>query len=414
MMLDESKFDDLILLINKIGNERERRLLLGCASKVCGFGGGSKIKRLTGMSLVTIATGRKEAEELLSGTQNDGESAPDKGKIRRPGGGRKKIQFHFPRLTAALQKIIDVYSYGSPTKVLHWVASNLSLRKMQKILADDYEMKISYVKVDQLLSDMGYSKLANQKMEQCGIPSPYRDEQFRFIAKTSEEFLSRGDPVISIDTKKKEIIGNFKNSGSEWRKSKDPRSVLDHDFLIPELGKVAPYGVYVVNNNTAFVNLGTDHDTAEFAETSVLRWWNVAGRNSFPNAKRIYITCDGGGSNGSRCRLWKWSLQKLANETGMEIMVSHFPPGTSKWNKVEHRLFCYISRNWEGKPLIDIDTVVEYISSTTTETGLKVICKVDDGKYPTGKKITDEEMATLNLTPCETLGKWNYVVKPQI
>ena len=261
---------------------------------------------------------------------------------------------------------------------------------------------------------MGYSKQVNQKMLQVGKPSPNRDEQFQYINDTAHEYLEVGDPVISVDTKKKENIGNFKNDGAEYRKNKDPRKVLDHDFPIPELGKVSPYGVYVLNNNTGFINLGTDHDTSEFAVESIYRWWTVLGQTAFPDAKRIYITCDGGGSNGSRNRLWKSELQDFSNRTGLEVQVSHYPPGTSKWNKVEHRMFCYISKNWQGQPLIDIETVVSLIASTTTKNGLEIECVVDENKYETGRKISDEELAEIALFPCEPFGNWNYIIKPQV
>ena len=219
-------------------------------------------------------------------------------------------------------------------------------------------------------------------------------------------------PVISIDTKKKENVGNFKNPGSEYRKEKSPRKVLDHDFPIPELGKVNPYGVYVLNDNTGFVNLGTSHDTAEFAGESVYQWWEAVGKNTFPEAKRLYINCDGGGSNSSRRWIWKYQLQLLANKTGLEIEVSHFPPGTSKWNKVEHRLFCYISKNWQGQPLIDIETIVSLIGSTTTKKGLKVICQVDNNVYETGKKISEEEKESINIEFLEPFTQWNYIIRP--
>lgn len=269
------------------------------------------------------------------------------------------------------------------------------------------------MKISQLLTDMGYSKQVNQKMEQVGIPSPDRNEQFEFIDHTAHKYLENGEPVISVDTKKKENIGSFKNVGAEYREVKNPRKVLDHDFPIPELGKVAPYGVYVLNNNTGFVNLGTSHDTPEFAATSISCWWNAFFPMAFPAAKRIYITCDGGGSNSSRSRSWKYELQQLANDTGLEIMVSHYPPGTSKWNKIEHRMFCYISKNWQGQPLIDIETVISLISNTTTEKGLTITCQLDEKVYETGRKITDDELAQISIFPCETLGKWNYIIKPK-
>ena len=249
-------------------------------------------------------------------------------------------------------------------------------------------------------------------MKQLGSQHPDRDAQFCFINDTAEEFLNNEEPVISVDTKKKENIGNFKNNGSEYRPQKDPRQVLDHDFPLPELGKVAPYGIYVVNNNTGFINLGISHDTPEFAGESVYQWWQCVGKNTFPNAKRLYITCDGGGSNGSRVWLWKYYLQELSNLTGLEIHVSHFPPGTSKWNKVEHRLFCYISKNWQGQPLIDIETTISLIGSTTTEKGLTVKCRLDENHYETGKKITEEQKDQLNIIFNGPNEKWNYIIIP--
>ena len=261
---------------------------------------------------------------------------------------------------------------------------------------------------------MGYSRQQNQKMCQIGDQHPDRDAQFRYINETAEQFLEAGNPVISIDTKKKENIGNFKNNGSEYRPKGEPRRVLDHDFPLPELGKVAPYGVYVLNNNTGFINLGISHDTPEFAGESVRAWWNTIGKNTFPNAKRIYVTCDNGGSNGSRIWLFKYYLQEISNETGLEIHVSHFPPGTSKWNKIEHRLFCYISKNWQGQPLIDIETVVNLISSTKTKTGLEVVCRVDANTYETGLKITEEQKKTLNITFVGPNEKCNYIIKPNV
>ena len=230
------------------------------------------------------------------------------------------------------------------------------------------------------------------------------------INKTAQEFINSGDPVISTDTKKKELVGNFKNNGTEYRPMKDPRKVLDHDFPLPGLGKVAPYGVYLVNKNTGFVNLGSDHDTSAFAVESIRRWWNIVGQPTFPDAKRLYINCDGGGSNGWRVRLWKYELALLAEETGLEIHVSHFPTGTSKWNKVEHRLFCYITKNWAGKPLIDIDTIVSLISSTTTKNGLTVKCVVDTNTYPIGLKATYEMISRIDIETTGPNESWNYII----
>ena len=403
-IINVTPFDELVLLINNLSDEKSKRILLSKAADLYGNGGKAHIVDLTGITYPTLIAGKADSEndEVISSNR-----------IRREGAGRKPITKIYPNITEAIEKIIDGNTYGDPSKELHWVASTLSLRKISDILEAEYSITISHEKISQLLTDMGYSKQVNQKMEQIGIPSPNRNEQFGFIDHTAHEYLENGEPVISVDTKKKENIGNFKNAGAEYRKEKNPRKVLDHDFPIPELGKVAPYGVYVLNNNTGFVNLGTSHDTSEFAVTSISCWWNAIGKNTFPDAKRIYITCDGGGSNGSRSRNWKYELQQIANDTGLEIMVSHYPPGTSKWNKVEHRMFCYISKNWQGQPLIDIETVISLISNTTTEKGLTITCQLDEKIYETGHKISDDELAKINIFPCETLGKWNYVIKPQ-
>ena len=403
-LVDVSHFDELVLLINNMSNEKCKRILLSKAAEVYGYGGKAHIVALTNITYPTLVAGKLEAnnEEIISNNR-----------IRKRGGGRKPITETYPGITDILEQIIDGNTYGDPCKELHWVASTLSLRKISDILEKEYSISISYVKVSQLLKEMGYSKQVNQKMEQLGIPSANRNEQFEFINQTAHTYLADGSPVISVDTKKKENIGNFKNDGAEYRKKKDPRKVFDHDFPIPELGKVAPYGVYVLNDNTGFINLGISHDTSEFAVSSISYWWNAVGKNSFPDANRIYITCDGGGSNGSRSRNWKYELQQFSNDTGLEIMVSHYPPGTSKWNKIEHRMFCYISKNWQGQPLIDIETVISLISNTKTEKGLSIICQLDEKIYETGRKISDEELAKLNIIPCETLGKWNYIVRPQ-
>ena len=274
----------------------------------------------------------------------------------------------------------------------------------------EFGYKTSYVTVGKILEELGYSKQQNQKMNQIGEPHPNRDNQFRFIEAQVSENINNGVPTISIDCKKKENIGNFKNSGKEYRKKGDPRKTLDHDFQIKELGHVAPYGVYVMNDNTGFINLGTSSDTSEFAVESIYRWWYSAGAKNFPDAKKLYITCDGGGSNGCRVRLWKYKLAELAEKTGLDIHVSHFPPGTSKWNKIEHRMFCYITKSWEGKPLIDIQTVVNLITGTRTKAGLKVNCVVDENIYERGIKVSDEEMASIDITPIGEFAQWNYAI----
>lgn len=288
----------------------------------------------------------------------------------------------------------------------------MSFRKIEIVLFDEYGIQITYVKISQLLTDMGYSKQVKQKMPQVGEPSPARDEQFGIINELAKQYFETGDPVISVDTKKKENIRNFKNNGAEYRKFGEPRQVLDHDFLIAELGKVNPYGIYVLNSNTGFINLGTNHDTSEFAITSIAVWWGTCGKNSFSESKRIYITCDDGSSNFSRNRTWEYELQEFADYTGLEAMISHYPPRASKWNKIEHRMSCYISKNWKWHPLIDIETVVSLISRTTTQNGLKIDCIVDNNIYEIRRKISDEKLAQVSLFPYEQLGKWDYIIKP--
>jgi hypothetical protein len=273
-------------------------------------------------------------------------------------------------------------------------------------------LKVSHTTVGEILESLEYSKQANQKMLQVGEAHPDRNAQFEYINETAGKYIEEEIPVISVDTKKKEKIGNFKNEGQEYRKKGQARKVLDHDFPIEELGKIAPYGVYNVNKNLGFVNVGTSHDTSEFAVESISRWWEAVGKHTYPGAKTLYITCDSGGSNGNRVRMWKYQLQQFSNRTGLTIHVSHFPAGTSKWNKIEHRLFCYISKNWQGKPLIDVQTAVELIGSTRTTTGLKVICVRDDTEYELAKKVSDEEFEKINIEKILPFGSWNYYIRP--
>jgi hypothetical protein len=287
-----------------------------------------------------------------------------------------------------------------------------SLRKI-KLELEKSSIFVGHVTVGKILDAMGYSKQANQKMLQAGEAHPDRNAQFEFINTTANGFLTAGEPVISVDTKKKEKIGNFMNTGGEYRLKGRPRKVLDHDFPIEELGKISPYGIYTVNNNVGFVNVGTSHDTNEFAVESISRWWDAVGKRTFPRAKKLYITCDCGGSNGYKDRMWKFQLQQFANRTLLEVQVSHFPPGTSKWNKVEHRLFCYIAKNWQGKPVIDIQTAIDLIGSTRTNTGLKVFCVRDDTKYELAKKVSDEDFESINITKIVPFENWNYRIMLQ-
>ena len=402
--LNVDELDNLVLLINKSSNEKERRILLNAASKVYGYGGLGRVKALTNIAYSTLKSGSD-----LEASHNDLTDS----RIRKPGGGRKKATSINPEIKKHIAEIIDGYEIGNPENDKdHRVGRAMSLRKIADTLLSRFGIEVNYVTVQNILDEMHISKQVNRKEEQVGKPDPDRNKQFEFIIKTQHEYLDSGNPVISVDTKKKENIGNFKNDGKEYRPEKQARRTLDHDFPLAELGKVSPYGIYVLNDNTGFVNLGTDHDTSAFAAESIRRWWDAVGKPTFPKAKRLYITCDGGGSNGSRSRAWKCELQELANYSGLEIMVSHYPPGTSKWNKIEHRMFCYITKNWHGKPLIDIETVIYLIGSTTTQTGLKIKCVVDKNEYPTGRKVSDDELEKVNIFPCEILGKWNYVIKP--
>jgi len=363
-----------------------------------GRGGVSLVSRISGVSRTTITAG---IAELKSGE-------PTEGNVRRSGGGRKYVEEKYPDIIEKIREIVDGKTYGDPMRILSYTTE--SLRKISAKLLNEYGISVSYVTVGDMLDSMGYSKQANQKMLQNGEPHPDRNAQFEYINTVAAEYLAQGEPVISVDTKKKEKIGNFKNDGKEYRQSGNPRKVLDHDFPIKELGKIAPYGVYSVNNNIGFVNVGTSHDTAEFAVESISRWWETVGKHTFPNAKRLYITADCGGSNGNRTRMWKYQLQQFASRTGLEIHVSHYPPGTSKWNKVEHRLFCYISKNWQGKPLVDVQTAIDLIGATKTTTGLKVICVRDDTEYELAKTVSNDEFESISMTKIPPFESWNYKI----
>ena len=381
-------------------NEMQRRQYAATLAQAYGYGGATVVHEVTGVSLNTITAGKKEL-----GHQTN----IDSGRVRKAGGGPKWLEEKYPDIARHVQEIVDESTYGNPEKVLSWTTE--SLRSIQKTLEEKHGINASHVTIGAILEDLGYSKQANQKMLQVGKPHPDRDAQFGFINEKAKTFIAAGEPVISVDTKKKENIGNFKNPGQEYRRNKDPRKVLDHDFPIKELGKIAPYGVYNLNHNIGFVNVGTSHDTAEFAVESISRWWDVVGKHTF-QSKRLLITCDCGGSNGNRRRLWKYQLSQLAKRIGVEIHVSHFPPGTSKWNKVEHRLFCYISKNWQGKPLIDIETAIELIGSTKTDAGLKVICQRDDNVYQLAIAVSDEDFESINIEKINPFESWNYIIRP--
>lgn len=381
-------------------DERQYRCYLGRTALALGRGGKAAVARLSGASVNTVRRGAAEAA--------GGPAAPA-GRVRRPGGGRKPASVKAPGLREAIERVVDGDTYGDPCRVIHWTTR--SLASIAATLGSDYGIRVSHTTVAGELSAMGYSKQLNRKMLQSGAAHPDRDAQFRYIAETSRAYIAAGDPVISVDCKKKENLGNFRNGGGEYRRRGDARKVMDHDFLVAELGRVAPYGVYDVDKNTGFVNLGTGRDTPEFAVNSVAQWWLHVGRETYPGAERLYITCDGGGSNGSRVRLWKAQLAEFAGRTGLEVHVSHLPPGTSKWNKVEHRLFCYISRSWAGQPLVDVETVVDLIGATTTRRGLTVRCVLDTREYHTGVKVPAEDYERINIERIEPMPGWNYIIR---
>jgi hypothetical protein len=381
-------------------DERTRRLMAASEARILGYGGVSQVRHACGLSRKAIAKGMREIEQ---GTM------PPPGRVRRPGAGRKGLIAHDPRLPAALNRLIDPETRGDPESPLRWVCK--STRTLAAQLTRQ-KHPISHVKVAQLLGEQGYSLQSNRKTEE-GEDHPDRDAQFRHINTQVKRALTKGTPVISVDTKKKELLGDYDNGGQQWLPAKQPLKVNGHDFPSPDVPRAYPYGIYDVDRNTGFVNVGTNHDTGAFAVASIRGWWRAEGRKLYPKTRDLLITADGGGSNGSRLRLWKLELQKLANETGLAIAVCHFPPGTSKWNKIEHRLFSFISSNWRGEPLRDYETIVQLIARTTTAKGLKVTCRLDRRKYPTGRKVTDEEMKRVNLERGRFHGDWNYTIRPQ-
>jgi len=380
-------------------DERGRRLAAASEALRLGYGGVSQISRACGLSRVTITKGMQELHE----------NPLPAGRIRRAGAGRHRITRKDPGLVRALERLVEPSTRGDPEAPLRWTC------KSTRTLAGELTYRrhpISYVKVAQLLHDMDYSLQSNRKLEE-GEDHPDRDAQFGYINRQVRQALAQGWPVISVDTKKKELLGNYDNKGRQWRKAKSPRPVNGHDFAAPELPRAYPYGIYDLGRNKGFVNVGTDHDTGSFAVASIRGWWRHEGRRLYPACRDILITADGGGSNGYRLRLWKLELQKLADETGRAIRVCHFPPGTSKWNKVEHRLFAFISSNWRGEPLMDYETIVRLISHTTTAKGLSVTCRLDRRTYPPGRKVSDQEFSAINLMPLAFHGEWNYTIAPR-
>ncbi len=364
-----------------------------------GYGGISRISRVCGLSRATITKGVREL----------GEKPIAAGRIRRAGGGRHPLLVSDPELPRALEILVEPLARGDPQSPLRWTCK--STRTLAAELSRQ-DHPVSHEKVAQFLRAMDYSLQGNRKTEE-GADHPDRDAQFQYINDQVRRALAGRRPVISVDTKKKELIGNYENKGRQWRSSKSPALVQGHDFPAPSVPRAYPYGVYDLARNKGFVNVGTDHDTGAFAVASIRGWWRFEGHRLYPRARRLLITADGGGSNGYRLRLWKLELQKLADATTLAIEVCHFPPGTSKWNKVEHRLFSFISSNWRGEPLRDYETIVRLIAGTTTAKGLAVSCRLDRRKYPSGRRVTDEEMKMIRITPQAFHGEWNYVIRPR-
>jgi len=393
----QRKYQELAPLLH----EKARRRWAACEADALGYGGISVVAKATGLSRPMI---RRGIRELGKSREDDGE-----GRIRRPGSGRRRLDIEDPTLPEDLARLVAPATRGDPMLALQWTSH--STRHLAEALSVRGR-KVSHQTVGRLLVEMGYSLQSNRKTEE-GKDHPDRNAQFEHINKEVRSFQRRGQPVISVDTKKKELIGNYRNSGREWRPRGQPRKVKSKDFPDKQLGKVAPYGVYDMTTNEGWVNVGITHDTAEFAVESIRRWWHRMGRSVYSQAKDLLITADCGGSNGNRSRLWKLRLQRLANETGLAITVCHFPPGTSKWNKIEHRLFSHITENWRGRPLLSHRVVVNLIGSTSTNNGLHVESALDTNHYEKGIEVTDEQLGTVRLKKHKFHGEWNYTILPQ-
>ena len=399
-MVDDAAIRLRYQALDALLDERSRRRFAAAEALSAGRGGVTVVSRITGLARSTIGRGMAELR---------GGAAVAAGRVRRAGGGRKRLVAQDATLREDLRALVEPATRGDPEAALLWTAK--SLRKLAGGL-QALGHRIGHNVVGDLLREMGYSLQANRKTRE-GSHHPDRDAQFGYINQQVTAALAEGQPAISVDTKKKELVGDFKNAGREWRPKGQPEPVRVHDFLIPELGRASPYGVYDIGDNAGWVSLGIDHDTASFAVNAIRRWWQTMGQQRYPEATRLTITADGGGSNGARVRLWKLELQRLADELDLAITVCHLPPGTSKWNKIEHRLFSFITQNWRGKPLVSHQVIVQLIAATTTTAGLKVRCELDANSYPAGIKVADAELATINLQRHLFHGEWNYTIAPR-
>jgi len=406
-MIDPERVAEIALkfrVVEDVLDERGRRLWAASEARAVGHGGITAVARATGLGRSTIWNGLQEIE-----LPAEAQVLKHTGRSRRPGAGRKHLVHNDPELLMMLDALVHESTAGDPMSPLKWTC------KSTRLLADTLSEKghpVSHTKVADLLAGLGYSLQANAKKRE-GSSHPDRDAQFRHINAACRGFQQRGQPVISVDTKKKELVGDFKNAGQEWREAGDPTPVRVHDFIDKDLGKVNPYGVYDQTHNEGWVSVGTDNDTAEFAVESIHRWWRQMGLHKYPAATELLVTADCGGSNGARNRLWKVELQRLADKTGLRITVSHFPPGTSKWNKIEHRMFSHISMNWRGRPLTSHEVIVNLIANTQTKKGLRIKAQLDSSVYEKGQKVTDKELAELNLRRANFHGDWNYTFTPR-
>jgi hypothetical protein len=397
----EAKF----AILRPLLDERARRLWAAVEARAIGRGGISRVAEATGLSQATIRTGGKELAFPVTAPAPPARLE----QVRRPGGGRTPLRTRDPHLVRALETLVDPVTRGDPMALLRWTCKSAA-KLAAELQAQGHA--VSERTVNRLLHDLGYSLQSNRKTLE-GRQHPDREAQFQYINQRAKAFQRQGHPVVSVDTKKKALVGQFRNGGREWSPQGQPEQVKVHDFPAEALGKIIPYGVYDEATNTGWVSVGVDHDTAAFAVETVRRWWRYMGRQVYPRAKRLRITADGGGSNGSRCRLWKVELQRLADETGLRISVCHFPPGTSKWNKIEHRMFCHITENWRGRPLVSREVVVNLIGHTTTKTGLAIRSALDENSYPTGREVTEQQMESLAIKRDKFHGEWNYTLQPR-